>query len=165
MSVLISWKKGAHVSVDAITAWNVIEDNRIANGGDIDAEALFLSQAEPDAPLHSEFVWDADEALLKLGVSRAKQLVQFIQFVYADKEDAQPVRYYENVSVQYDEDEKPYRVYRKTEDILANPEQRQQLLAGAIRDANAFRRRYSGLVELSHVIDAFDDFIDGAESG
>lgn len=165
MSVLISWKSGARVSVDANTAWDVIEENRKSNGGDIDAEALFLGQSDPDAPLHCEFVWDADEAMLRLGVSRAKQLVQSIQFVYADNEDAQPVRYYENVMVQYDEDEKPYRVYRRTEDIMADPEQRQQLLDGAFRDANAFRRRYSGLQELASVISAVDDFVNVASTG
>lgn len=159
------WKRGTRFSVDAETAWEVIEENRKAHGGDVDVEALFLSQADEDAPLHSEFVWDADVALLELGKQTARKMVSSIEFVYADQEDAQPVRYYESVRVQYEDDPKPRPVYRRTEDILANPDQRAQLLSAAIRDANAFRRRYSGLVELSKVIDAFDDFLDGAETG
>ena len=162
MSIVISWKSGAHVSADPEVAWGVVEANRKKNGGDVDPEALFLSQADDDAPLHDEFVWDADEALLTLGVQRAKDLVRWIQYRYVDVKDSLPCRYYESVRVQYEDDPKPRPVYRRTEDILSEPNLRDQLLASAIRDAEAFKRRYSGLVELSRIIDLFDDFLDSA---
>lgn len=75
-----------------------------------------------------------------------------------------PVRAYESIRVVEVSDRKPpetKHVFRRTEDILADDAGRADLLAQAVRDAIAFRRRYAALSELSQLIEVIDDTISG----
>ncbi|MCP4103650.1 MAG: hypothetical protein GY750_19855 [Lentisphaerae bacterium] len=53
------------------------------------------------------------------------------------------------------------KVFTTTEEILKDPDARAELLSNAIREALAFRRRYSQLSELANVIRAIDDSVGG----
>jgi len=155
----IVWKRGSRVKANAEVAHQVIEQHRADNGGEIDPKALWLSQADEDAPLHDEYEWDKDVAWEKYNITRSNYIIRSLEIVYDESGIKEPVRAYESITRQGDSEEKPRRVYERTEDILADPEGRDMLLAAAYSDALAFRRRYSALSELSLVIERIDDFV------
>lgn len=162
----VAWKNGSRIKCSPAKAHAVVEKNRKENGGSVDLEALWLSQKDKEAPLHGEFEWNKTAAWKKYNTQRAGYIVRSIEVIRSQESGAR-IRAYESVVEASDagEESTSKHVYRRTEDILADPVARDQLLASAIRDALAFKRRYAALSELSKIIQSMDDFLDDAATG
>jgi hypothetical protein len=145
------------VKTDAATIYSAVEASK--EDGNISLERL-VEQAKPkDAPLHKEFTWGDKAAAAKWRLQEARYLVRSIEIVH---EKSPPTRAWENVTVTVEQDpeiEAPpqvQRVFRSVEEIMADPVQRDELLAQALRDAAAWRKRYAGLQELAQIHMAID---------
>jgi hypothetical protein len=89
-------------------------------------------------------------------------LIRSIQVTYAEQPETQ-TRAYE-VHTKSHKPEEARTVYTTTEEVLANPESRDRLIADAIRMAMEFRRRFRALHELEKVIAEIDKAIESIGS-
>ena len=158
----VSLRSGYHLKAPVETAWAEVERVRILCGGDIDVQTLVDESQPENAPLHNEFEWDDDVAANKWRLFRGRQITACFKI---DRGDGRPpTRAYEAVIAPNEPDESgaaasPRRVFRRIEDIMADPVARDELLGQAIRDALAFKRRYGALQELAKLFAALDDFL------
>lgn len=153
----IRLKPGTRVKSDVETIYNELEAVRAENNGDLVLQAIVDRSKPKSAPLHDEFEWNNPKAANQWRLYQARQVSKSVEIIH---DGAKPTRAYESVKViEIDAEEKPQekRVFRHIDDIMADPVARADLLSQAIRDAVAWRRRYSGLQELAKVFAALDE--------
>jgi len=161
----VKWREGARVGCSAEAAYRFFERIREENDGDLNlADAVHKSQPK-DAPLHNELEWNNKRAADLHRRDQMRRIVRSLQVVRTDM--AATPRCYESVKVDVVNDSadsdapaqqsQPRHVFRRTEDILADPATRAELLGQAVRDALAFRKRYAALSELAHLIEVIDE--------
>lgn len=154
---IIKWREGSRFSVDAETAHRELEAIR-AKEGSIDPENVVKAAKAKRNALHPEFDWNDATAAHKHRTERARALIRSIVVIRAEAPKVQARKYEISIQPQSSESSEPQkRVYRTTEEILADPIERDRLLARAIKDLGAFRQRYAGLSELAVVFYAIDD--------
>lgn len=154
----IRWKEGSRVKCDAEVAYNFLEEVRRDCGGVVDIDEAVRRSEPEDAPLHNDLEWDDS----KCGVAyRQSQMKEITRKIIVQRVDMPvPTRAYQSVTViDTTAPEKPVErnVYRKTEDILADPVARTDLLQRAVREALAFKKRYQALSELAGIIRVIDE--------
>ncbi len=94
------------------------------------------------SPLHDQFDWNDTVAARKWRIEQARELLRVtVTLIPGVKE---PIRAFVSLS-----NEKGYRM---TVNVLANTQQRNQLLAVAMSEMKVFERKYGHLVELVGVI-------------
>ncbi len=100
-----------------------------------------------NSPLHPYFTWDDTKAAELFRKMEARQILRVaVEYLPDSKNGAYlPVR----VTTHLSTDE---RGYRATVDVLSDEHLRKQLIADALRDAEAFQRRYAKIADLSGVI-------------
>ena len=153
----IRLKTGAQIKTSAAVVYKEIERVRKIGKGNISLQVLVDESKPVDAPLHSEFEWRNAKAANSWRLHQARKIVQSIEIL---PEGKQPVRGYSSVQVVTEQAGSPAKstfVFRSIEDVLSNPETRDELLGQAIRDALAFRKRYQALQELAKVFAALDE--------
>ena len=154
--MIIRRKKGSRTKTDPQEVHAELE--RIRNGEPLELQAVVDTSKPKDAVLHPEFEWSNPKAANLWRLHEARRVVQSVEIV--DEKSDKPYRAYEATIVPASEVEpEPRRVFRPVEEIMADPDMRDELLAKAINDVLALRRRYSGLQELSQVFSAMDDFL------
>jgi len=159
----IKWKTGSRVKVDPKDAYGVIEKVRAKCGGDIPLAEIVKASKPKRAPLHNEFEWDDAKAGVQHRLDQARYIVRSIEVVREVLPEVQS-RAFEAVLIRTEKKgEKPRPVYRRTEDILADPIARADLLAGFVRDVLALRKRYAMLSELAVVWDVVQSALDEIE--
>lgn len=148
-------KRGSRVRVAPDEVYAELE--RIRDGGDLKLQDIVDKSKPKGAVLHKEFEWKDEVAANSWRLYEARQIVKSVEVV--PEKTGQPVRQYEAVIVPASEDEPAASAFRTIEDVMADPCARDELLASAIRDVIALRRRYAGLQELSKVWAALDNFL------
>lgn len=162
MKATARWKPGSRVKTPAEIADALVKENIDQHDG-FNAEAFFWSQQPEDAPLHNEFEWDKDKAFVAYNVTRSNYICRSLEHVIIESEDSEPVviRAFSSMpsygEVEGDQDR---IVYRSTEGLLSNPRYRDVLIARAISDAKAFKRKYAQLSEASRIIQSLELFLD-----
>ena len=159
----IKWKQGSHYTIPPETAHKAIEAVRRKNGGDATAEAIVAAAAAKRNPLHPEFTWDDSQAAKEYRLGQARYMMRSLVIVRDDLATKRPQRVYEVVRAPQVETDKPTRikhVYRTVEDIMADPDTRQELLGRALKELISLRTRYRDLQELAVVIRAIDEVIE-----
>lgn len=161
----VLWKTGARVKAKPEAAHKVLEQIRAKNDGDLRLEDVVAASRPKTAPLHRDFEWDDGVAAQQYRLDQARYIVRSIE-VIEDEAPAIQARAYQvsYTPAQTEEATKARPVYRSTKEMLADPIARDALLAGAIRDAIAYRRRYRMLSELSQVFRALDEFLTSGEA-
>jgi hypothetical protein len=149
--MIYKWKEGARVSIDPQAAGEEIERVRVAQNGRLLAPDLVESARDPSSPLHPAFEWDDATAAENWRVEQASYLIRSIEVIVERQEEERPIRAF--VSVKRDED----RSYTSVSHAMADPDLRQQVLAGALKELEAWRVRYAELVELAKVFAAIDE--------
>lgn len=152
----IRWKQGYRGSADVDLVHTELEAIR-QRDGHISPEAVLRQACADDNPMHEEFIWDDSEAAHAYRLEQARSLIRSIEVVYEDA-PTKVVRAYSVVSAP-PEYQTHRKVYTDTREALTDPVTRAEILATAIREALAFRRKYADLQELSKVITAFDEFL------
>lgn len=162
--MIIQWKKGSRFNIGAETAFSAVNEIK-EKVGDITSEILMEQvRADKNSPLHPE-IFDCGErrAASRYYKYRAGLLLRSIEIIHK-KAPTAPVRAFSVVTKPpLEEKDEPRKVYTSTEEALADPVMRDEILGNAIRDAIAFRRKYAALQELSQVTNAIDSFIANAK--
>lgn len=151
-------KQGARVKTDAATIYEEI--NACKKGTDFDLKTIVDRARPKNAPLHAEFTWDNKAAADKWRLEEARYLTRAIEVIHPVTK--QTTRAWEAITVQeVAENSEPTtkRVFRSIEDVMADPEARNELLIRAIREATSWRRKYAHLSELAKIHAAVDETI------
>lgn len=158
--MMIKWRDGARSGCSAAVAYEFLENVRKDCGGDLDLDTAVERSRPKDAPLHNELEWNDKKAGHHW---RRQQMRRVVRDIHVVRVNAPNTRAYEAIRVEEAPktehrvaDAAPTHVFRRTEDILADPAGRAELLGQAVRDALAFRRRYASLSELAAVIEVID---------
>jgi hypothetical protein len=131
----------------------VAELRRIAdeNGGELRPVDVVAAARPAKSVLHRKFTWDDTAAAEQWRLQQARQLIR-VTVEYIGTGDSRVVaRTF--VSLKPDR-ESSGGGYRAMVSVLSNTEFREQLMADAMEDMVAFRKRYSALKELSEVFAA-----------
>ncbi len=161
----MKWKSTVRLNskVSVEVTYNFLTRIAEENGGQLPPDEVVRQSRPKDAPLHNEFEWNNAKAADKYRIEQAKYLIRHIEVVPLDP-SLSPVRAYHSIPVEIvnpnpTETSQPTvtkQVYRSIEDILSDPQARDDLLMAAIRDANTFKRKYSVLQEWSQVIQVME---------
>lgn len=143
-----------------------LEQARRMNGGTITAPVLVKACEAKTHKLHSYFEWRDKVAGSRWREQQARHLIGAIIVTY---EHHRPVREYQNVTVETqpgpdDGKMEHVRAYVSTEEALADPAMRSQILKRAMDESKSWRNRYASLQELAHVFDVIDATIRAAEA-
>ncbi len=106
--------------------------------------------------LHGRFEWNDATASHLYRLRQARDILRV--FVKIEGSDGGPIRVRAFVSLP--SDRLNGHAYRRIEDVLANPKQREELLAMALTELRAFQKKYQVLTELVGVHSAISKIID-----
>ena len=144
--MIYQWKPhGAPAGIDAQVAGEEMERIRVHNNGRLEAKSLVDASRPKTAPLHPAFEWDDKRAAESWRQEQASHLIRHIQVKVEEKPDAEPVRAF--VSVMRDDD----RSYTSVQHALSDADLRQQVIAQAWAELEAWRRRYAELVDFAKI--------------
>ena len=159
----IKWKQNVpSKGVDAAKAHKALEAIREKNNGLTDDGVLAAASVKGHT-LNKWFEWDDSTAASVHRRDQARQLIRSLEVTYSDAPGIK-TRVYEVEHKSRPQD--PQRtVYTTTEEVLANPESRDRLIAEAIKAAMQFRRRFKMLHELDGLMLEIDKVVEkmGAE--
>ncbi len=160
MSIKYQWKPGSRVSVSPSAVHRFLEDCRKKDGGNLRLERIITDSKPHKALCHNQFEWNDAKAGHMLRMDQARYIVRSLEVV---RPEMQPYREYESVNIvsesEFDSEPVKKAVFRRTEDILADPDARYELLLAAIRDANAYKRKYAQLSELALLFKAIEKVV------
>ncbi|UAB76955.1 hypothetical protein INR77_08850 [Erythrobacter sp. SCSIO 43205] len=144
--MIYKWKTGSKALVDAQVAGEEIERLRVHQNGRLEARDLVEASRDANAPLHPAFEWDNNIAAEKFRVEQAKYMIRSVEVVVQKGDEKQaPIRAF--VSVVRDND----RSYTSTFHALSDSELRQQVVAQAWKELEAWQKRHAELVEFAGI--------------
>lgn len=151
MSVTYAWRPGSRISIDPNKAGRELARIEKAEGS-LTAEVVLERAKSANSSLHDHFEWDDSRAAEQHRLTQAGELIRSItvDVSRSNLEPAKPVRAFVNVR------EEEQRHYVGTARAMSDKELRQQVLARAYAELEAFRRRYAELTELSAIFAAID---------
>ena len=156
----IRWKRNANTGgVSASDAFDEIERVRAKKGGDVAPEHLVEVARSKRNVLHGIFEWDDSTAATQHRITQARTLLRSIEVVYEELPE-RPMRSHEIVVRKKRGDDQSHTMYRTTSEAMEDPITRDALIAEAIRQAMAFRRRFQNLRELQMIFEAIDKVIE-----
>jgi hypothetical protein len=119
--------------------------------GDLTPEAVVADAQHDNSPLHNLFEWDDTEAARQHRLHQARNLIGVVVVRYLVDGETEPrnIRAFVNLKM-----EDGGHVYRSTIASLQDPQTRDVVLSGALRELQTFERKYRDLAELSEVFDA-----------
>lgn len=122
--------------------------------GGLTARAVVAAARGKSSPLHKFFEWDDNIAGEKHRLAQAAELIRVVLVVIQrdPKDKPRKVRAWVSVTKAG-----RGRRYYPTVEALSDAEYRQQLLTDALRELDAFRRKYETLSELAAVFEALDE--------
>lgn len=160
----IDWKSQAPSrGIDAEKAFNALEEVRQRNDGDLTDDTIIEAARPKNHVLHKWFEWDDTKAANEHRRTQARQLVRSFVVTYAESKET-PVRAYEVHRKTRPGSEKR-TAYRTTDEVMADPDARDRLIASAIRMAMEFRRRFRGLHELQKIVEAIEETLPAMADG
>ncbi len=150
----VSWKQNVPTrGIAPDTAHKSLEAIREKNGGLTD-DAIVEAAKPKKHPLHKWFEWDDTTAGVEYRRMQSRQLLRSLVVSYAEAPEVK-TRLYE-VSQKTRPADAKRTLYSTVDEVLADPESRDRLIASAIRAAIEFRRRFKNLHELAAVIESID---------
>ena len=112
------------------------------------AELVVADAARPDSPIHDRFTWDDTEAARQYRLVEARQLLRHVTVLVQDESvnggNTMRVRQFEHAG----------DAYRPTQDALAKPEWRDEILHRLSTDVRLLGARYKIYRGLSAALDA-----------
>ena len=155
----IKRKNGSRVSTPAAEVHGELE--RIRDGKPLILQSVIDESKPKKSVLHGEFEWRNAIAGNNWRLYEARKIVQSVEII--EEKTRKPFRAYESIIIETDgddDDEKTtVRSFLPVEEIMADPDLRDELLGRAIRDVLALKRRYSNLQEMAQVFAAMDEFL------
>jgi hypothetical protein len=122
-----------------------------AHGGMLrPVDVVAFAKQNKRSALHGQFEWDDTKAAEQFRLVQARYIIRLAVVVIG--EDAEPVR----ALVSLTTDRPKGGGYRSIESVLADDDEREQLMNDALLDLNRAKRRYAALTKLQPVWDALD---------
>ncbi len=157
---MYKWKAGSVHAVEAEVAGKALE-SIVERHGAITPGLLVRESRPEDAPLHDEFEWDDSVAAECYREQQASYVIRSIT-VTVDVPEREDIYVRAFVSVvpldgsgaESSDGDESRRVYLRTVDALADPGYRRQVLEQALKEAEAWQRKYAELQEFAQVFDA-----------
>ena len=143
--MVFQWKQGAHIKADAQPAGVLC--SRLEAEGRLTARALLDESRDENSLLHGEFEWNDGIAAEKYRENQARHIINCLVTVH---ESATPTRSFFNVECKTAE-------YRSVTAIMQDADGRDQLLSLALRELDAFKRKFNSLSELAAVFAAIEE--------
>ena len=143
------WKTKGLYKADADVVGKIFED--LENTVGLTAENVVEVSRSEDCPIHDEFEWDNDVAAEEWRKEQAKNMIRNISVVLAETEidsDVKSVRAFYATELHQ---------YESIQAIFSDNEKEDNLLQKAIRELQAFKKKYALLSKLSAVFDAIDN--------
>jgi hypothetical protein len=137
--------------VSAVTSPEVLEALRGLQRDDgTILPADVVEHARPESsPLHRFFEWDDSAAAAEYRIAQARRLLRVTVTILPTEDRAGiPTRAFVSLTTE--------KGYRPTEAVLVHSDHRAQLLSDAMREAQAFARKYRHLQEMASVVAAID---------
>jgi hypothetical protein len=163
----VRWKPGTHHKVDSDKAHAAIEVVRRKCGGSASAAEVVEAAKAKRNPLHPEFEWDDSIAATEHRLNQARELMRHLVVVRDDVTTDRPQRVYQVVRQPQEDStsgERIKHVYRTTEDVMADPDMRAEVLGRALRELISIRTRYRDLQELAVVLRAIDEVVESGSA-
>jgi hypothetical protein len=132
------------------------------NNGYLDPALVVQTAREESSVLHDEFEWDDDAAANQYRLAQAGALIRRVKFTVVKQatESKEVVisttRAYQSRPSKRRGEEKGYE---SVQDIMRDPDKRDELIHQVLREMNAYRKRYADLIALTQVWNAIDDAI------
>ena len=126
--------------------------NLADDDGLIKPERVVAAARPKTSPIHDQFEWDNTEAAEKYRLLQASELIRVSVEIIdcGGNRDPVMVRAFTSLTTERGES----GGYRATVQVLSNKQMREQMLADAIAELQAFERRYAILKELAEVFAA-----------
>lgn len=125
-----------------------LEQLRVQHGG-ITAEIVLWDASREGSPITPAFEWDDTKAAHEYRLQQARNLVNHIVVL---REDGQlPTRAFVFIESSGDDGQ-----YQSVEVALSDVDMRREVLERALKELEAFRRKYAELTELARVFAAID---------
>lgn len=153
MSTVYKWKPGSRLKINAKVAGAELERIRTKHNGRLTPEAVLKEAGAKNSPLHKAFEWDDGEAASKFRLQQASYLIRSIEVIVErqkSKTKGSNVRAF--VSVKRERD----RSYTSLAHAMSDKDLREQVIAQAWEELQAWRRRYEKLSEFSKVFAVID---------
>lgn len=138
----VEWRVKGLFKADAQKVFEEIGDNKF------NYKEIIEKAKSEDSELHKCFEWDNSIAADKYRLSQARMIVQNLVFTAKDVE-VQPLRVFQITQEK--------NVYQPTRVFLENKQEYEGLLSRALRELEAFQKKYATLTELEQVMDAIDN--------
>jgi len=101
-----------------------------------------------DSTIHNDFEWNDEVAGEKYRIIQAREMIRNFSIIQENKK-SEPVRAFQ-ISTTVNE-------YKPVKIILRNEDEYQSLLKRALRELEAFKRRYNTLAELEPIFEAMKE--------
>lgn len=126
---------------------------REQHNGNLRAEDVVEFARDENTALHAEFTWDDTEAARQYRLEQARKIIRINVQVLPTARGNITVPMY--VSLTSDRIQ-PGGGYRRLEDVMSDPELRQQFLDQALAEFERVRRKYQNLQELAPIFAAIE---------
>lgn len=147
---IYKWKSGARMKGSAQVAGE--ECARImARDGNLTPTALVDASRDEDAPLHGSFEWRDDVAAERYREHQALGIIRSLEIVVV--EDVGPVRAF----IPNGTENGHSTGYADIRIVLEDEDATSRMLDAALRELDAFRKKYASLKELADVFAAIDE--------
>lgn len=143
MENVYTWVEGSKMGGDPNIAGRVCAE--LAEQGKLTPEELVNASRDAKSPLHGMFEWDDTVAAEKYREVQARKIIRSIEVVLEDSPI--PQRAFQTVEP---------KVYQTIERVMDSGQMREILIKNAMRELEAFRRKYARLTELAKVFEAID---------
>lgn len=124
--------------------------------GQLTPELMVEKGKDKKTILHRRFEWDDAKGGHLYRIEQARRILRV--FVKIEGSEEKPIKVRAFVSLPADR--KNGHVYRRIEDVMADPKQREELLAMALTELLAFQKKYKALTELAGVHNAITEMIE-----
>lgn len=147
--MVYEWKTASYIKVDANVAGKQCEQLEKTVG--LTPKNLLDANRDESAPLHNEFEWQDDIAAEKYREGQARHIIACL-CVRAETtagEQSEPVRAFLKIE--------PESEYQSINVILQSADSHVAMLSMALRELEAFRKKYKALAELKPLFDVIED--------
>lgn len=149
--MVYAYKQARGIPVPAGVAGSELSRIRAEQGRFFAPAAVVHASRPEDAPLHPVFEWDDRKAAAAHREEQAKYLIRNVLVVNPEKPEQQPMRAFVSVEL-----EGEGHRYTTVAHAMSVPDLREQVLAQAQADMQAFARKYQRFMDLSEVARAFE---------
>jgi len=164
----VRYRKGYRTPVvKAEIAFAAVEKIRKKNDGTVTPEAVVEAcKGKPRHPLYKFFEWNDTTAAAEYRKEQARCLLRSFIVVYAEAPKVETRAFHvitQGSGSASNPDSKPRQVYCSTDEILADPDTRADLLTRALRELVAFQRKFRGLQELAPIFRTMNEVLETVE--